>query len=78
MRADRGLPEAANSLATLCEVYWYPIYALIRRKGTRRGGPGPDAGLLHATPGEGQIAAADREKGGSAPSFGMRPQFPHR
>jgi RNA polymerase sigma-70 factor (ECF subfamily) len=31
--ADRSLPECDRALATLCEVYWYPIYAFVRRQG---------------------------------------------
>ena len=34
--AQSGLtdvPEAANALAQLCEVYWPPIYSFIRRRG---------------------------------------------
>lgn len=30
-RADT--PEAARALATLCENYWYPLYAFVRRQG---------------------------------------------
>jgi RNA polymerase sigma-70 factor (ECF subfamily) len=30
---DRALPESRRALAGLCEAYWYPIYALIRRRG---------------------------------------------
>ena len=26
-------PEAEESLAALCETYWYPLYAYLRRKG---------------------------------------------
>ena len=33
-------PEARAALAELCGAYWYPIYALIRRKGYD-----PDAAL---------------------------------
>jgi DNA-directed RNA polymerase specialized sigma24 family protein len=29
-------PEALKALAELCEAYWYPIYAFIRRKGNHR------------------------------------------
>jgi RNA polymerase sigma factor (sigma-70 family) len=28
-----GVPEAANALAQLCEMYWPPIYSFIRRRG---------------------------------------------
>jgi hypothetical protein len=27
------VPEAANALAQLCELYWPPIYSFIRRRG---------------------------------------------
>ena len=30
---DPGTPEAQEALATLCNAYWYPIYAYIRRRG---------------------------------------------
>jgi RNA polymerase sigma-70 factor (ECF subfamily) len=61
---DRAAPEARAALAGLCEAYWYPIYALIRR----RGHPPDEASdltqdyftrLLERR----VIAAADRSKG---------------
>lgn len=61
---DPGGPEARAALAELCEAYWYPIYAFIRR-----GGVGPDAALDRtqdyvARLLEGPVlAAADRNKG---------------
>src|SRR5436190_23985122 len=61
---DRAAPEARAALAELCAAYWYPIYALIRRRGHS-----PDEAcdlaqdyftrLLE----KGVIAAADRSKG---------------
>jgi RNA polymerase sigma factor (sigma-70 family) len=30
---DRASPEAQRALAELCELYWYPLYAFIRRSG---------------------------------------------
>ena len=29
----RSSPDARDALATLCQVYWYPLYAYVRRKG---------------------------------------------
>jgi RNA polymerase sigma factor (sigma-70 family) len=33
---DRATPEAREALAALCETYWYPLYAFVRRKGYDR------------------------------------------
>jgi RNA polymerase sigma-70 factor (ECF subfamily) len=30
---DPAAPEAREALAELCAAYWYPVYALVRRKG---------------------------------------------
>ena len=30
---DRTAPEAREALAALCQPYWYPLYAFVRRKG---------------------------------------------
>ena len=41
--------RSADALTGLCEMYWYPVYAFIRRQGYRAGGMrGPDAGILRA------------------------------
>jgi RNA polymerase sigma-70 factor (ECF subfamily) len=61
---DRSSPEARYALTTLCQAYWYPIYALIRRQGYDPA-DAQDltqdyfARLLE----KGVIAAADRRKG---------------
>ncbi len=31
--AEEGTPAAASALATLCQTYWYPLYAFVRRQG---------------------------------------------
>jgi RNA polymerase sigma-70 factor (ECF subfamily) len=31
--AHRGSPRAEEAVATLCQTYWYPLYAFIRRRG---------------------------------------------
>ena len=61
---DQSAPQAREALAALCRVYWYPLYAFIRRNGFQ-----PDdaqdltqayfARLLQT----GVLAAADPEKG---------------
>jgi RNA polymerase sigma-70 factor (ECF subfamily) len=61
---DRAVPEARAALTELCEAYWYPIYALIRR----RGHPPDEAsdltqGYFARLLEKGSIAAADRTKG---------------
>jgi RNA polymerase sigma-70 factor (ECF subfamily) len=33
---DHAAPEAREALAALCETYWYPLYAFVRRKGYDR------------------------------------------
>jgi RNA polymerase sigma-70 factor (ECF subfamily) len=30
---DRGSPAAEEALASLCSVYWYPVFAFVRRRG---------------------------------------------
>jgi RNA polymerase sigma-70 factor (ECF subfamily) len=30
---DRDAPQAEQALAALCEAYWYPLYAFVRRQG---------------------------------------------
>jgi RNA polymerase sigma factor (sigma-70 family) len=61
---DRSAAEAHAALAELCRAYWYPLYALIRRKGYNA----DDAQDLTQTYfarllEKGVIAAADRRKG---------------
>jgi RNA polymerase sigma-70 factor (ECF subfamily) len=31
--ADRSGPDAAAALTSLCDIYWYPVYVFVRRKG---------------------------------------------
>jgi len=62
--ANPGAPDARAALAELCESYWYPIYALIRRKGND-----PDQALdltqeyFARLLDKGVLAAADPDKG---------------
>ncbi|HXU79944.1 MAG TPA: hypothetical protein VN914_01015, partial [Polyangia bacterium] len=34
MAAAGGTPEAGSALARLCEAYWFPLYAYLRRRHT--------------------------------------------
>lgn len=31
--ADSENPESRKALASLCETYWFPVYAYVRRRG---------------------------------------------
>src|SRR5262249_56362670 len=62
--AGRSEPDAGAALAELCAAYWYPVYALIRRRGHD-----PDAAadlaqdyFAHLLE-KGTLAAADPSKG---------------
>jgi RNA polymerase sigma-70 factor (ECF subfamily) len=62
--AREGRPEARAALATLCETYWYPLYAYVRRLGheteeARDLTQGFFAVLLEKR----YVKAADRERG---------------
>ena len=57
-------PAAREALAALCQAYWYPLYAFLRRQGT----PADDAqDLVQSFFAEllekGKLGAADRERG---------------
>ena len=54
---DPGEPRARRALASLCEAYWYPLYAFIRRRGSP---PEPAEDLTQ----EFLLALACRERGG--------------
>jgi len=61
---DRSMPDAGDALAELCAVYWYPLYAFIRRRGHDPGAAedlvqGFFAALLE----QGGLATVDRTKG---------------
>ena len=62
--ARRASPEGEKALAGLCQVYWYPLYAYIRRQGA----PQADAQdltqqfFVHVLSTD-LLAAADRQRG---------------
>jgi RNA polymerase sigma factor (sigma-70 family) len=62
--AHDSRPDAQTALATLCETYWYPLYAYVRRLGHRA----EDAqdlvqGFFAALLEKHYVKAADRERG---------------
>ncbi|XXT15887.1 sigma-70 family RNA polymerase sigma factor [Sorangium sp. So ce429] len=57
-------PEGQKALATLCELYWYPVYAFVRR----RGAPAEEArdltqGFFARLLEKNDLAMADQERG---------------
>jgi len=54
---------AAVALERLCRIYWYPIYAFIRRRGSDHMSGGFDQGFFAFLLGNETIRKADREKG---------------
>src|SRR6266550_877838 len=61
---EHGGPESSAALATLCETYWYPVYAYVRR----RGYPAADAqdrtqAFFTALLEKDFVRLADRERG---------------
>ena len=67
---DSASPGSREALEKLCQTYWYPLYAFVRRKGY----PPEDAkdlhaGLLRAVPGEAlRQGLSLRRKAASGPS----------
>jgi len=61
---ERDAGEAAPALATLCEIYWYPVYAFIRRRGMSPA-DAQDAtqGFFAALLEQDYVSSADRERG---------------
>lgn len=61
---DRDTPEATAALANLCQTYWYPLYACVRRHGRS---PEDAQDLTQAffekLIARNQISLADRERG---------------
>ena len=61
---EGAAPEAKDALSRLCELYWYPLYALVRRQGF-----GPDdahdlvQGFFTRLLEKNQLALVDRERG---------------
>ncbi len=57
-------PAAGKALATLCEAYWYPVYAFIRRSGkSSHDAEDLTQGFFARLLEKDILAAADREKG---------------
>jgi DNA-directed RNA polymerase specialized sigma24 family protein len=61
---EHGGPESGAALATLCQTYWYPVYAYVRR----RGYPASDAqdrtqAFFTALLEKDYVRLADRERG---------------
>ncbi len=61
---DPGSPETRAALEALCQLYWFPIYSMIRRRGYRR----EDAedlvqGLVAELLARGDLQAVQRSKG---------------
>jgi RNA polymerase sigma factor (sigma-70 family) len=61
---DPAAPEATEALASLCDAYWYPIYAYIRRQGhTPEGAQDLTQDFFAYILERGLLAKADPERG---------------
>jgi RNA polymerase sigma-70 factor (ECF subfamily) len=61
---DRSTPEAGRALASLCEAYWYPLYAEGRRRGLSAEDASDRTQAFFARMLEtGDLSSADRHKG---------------
>jgi RNA polymerase sigma factor (sigma-70 family) len=62
--AGRDDPAARDALATLCESYWYPLYAFLRRRGcTREEAEDITQSFLAHLLERGWVRRADRDRG---------------
>ncbi len=60
----RGTPESEAALATLCETYWYPLYAYARRRGySPEDSQDLTQGFFARLLEKEYVKAADRERG---------------
>ena len=61
---DRSAPNAEQALATLCQTYWYPLYAYLRRRGhTREDAQDLTQAFFVKLLEEGTIRVADSRRG---------------
>jgi len=61
---ERGSPESETALATLCETYWYPLYAYVRRRGhTAEDAQDLTQAFFAVLLEKEYVRAADRERG---------------
>ena len=73
-RATIGGQDYRTALAQLCESYWYPLYAYVRRSVTTCTGARPDAGLLLPFAGK----ASDRQGRSQSRAFSRFPARPFK
>src|SRR3954451_16740246 len=61
---DASAPEARQALAELCNAYWFPVYAYVRRRGhDRHAAEDLTQGFFARLLEKNDLAAADRTRG---------------
>ena len=60
---DNSTPDSRDALATLCEIYWFPLYAYLRRRHTAEDAQDLTQGFFARLVATGGLRGVSRERG---------------